>query len=268
MSHSELMAFMENLAMLVIPLYAHRFPKIGSLYTGTDPDPSYDSTSAVSTPTPLHHFPRSLALTPVPTQTNFNKRLQTDFHIGPIISWPFFGSGRGELKHPDEINRGPWSSTHDYFTACAQREMIGVVLENEGKAAPHRLHLDPDEIHSSRHHHMEALPGDESDNSDEYDLEESEEEWEGPGDSMYRDYRRMQRTTFLVSHLQQREEKVKAEMERFTELMERLVAALHEEHGDRTEEFALDCPDLSLENVFVDPNDVTKIVSNLLGKSL
>ena len=78
----------------------------------------------------------------------------------------------------------------------------------------------------------------------------------------------MQRTTFLVSHLQQREEKVKAEMERFTELMERLVAALHEEHGDRTEEFALDCHDLSLENVFVDPNDVTKIVSNLLGKSL
>lgn len=253
---------MENLAMLVIPLYAHRFPKIGSLYTGSDPDPVYDSTSAVPTPTANHHFPRSVALTPVPTQSTF-KRLQTEFHVGPIISWPFFGSGRGELKHPDEINRGPWQTTHEYLMACVQREMNGVVLENEGKAAPHRLHLDPDEIHSSRHHHMEAVPGDESDNSDEYDWEESEEEWEGPGDSMYRDYRRMQRTTFLVAHLKQREEKVKEEMTRFVKLMERLDSALHGESGGATEEFALDCHDLSLENVFVDENDVTKIVSDL-----
>jgi hypothetical protein len=39
---------------------------------------------------------------------------------------------------------------------------------------------------------LTAVPGDESDESDEWDLQASEEEWEGPGDLMYRDYRRVE----------------------------------------------------------------------------
>jgi hypothetical protein len=70
-------------------------------------------------------------------------------------------------------------------------------MENEGRCAPHKLHLDPDEIPSSRYHRLRKVDGDESDESDESDkwgLDESEEdEWEGPGDLRYDygDYRRM-----------------------------------------------------------------------------
>ena len=85
-------------------------------------------------------------------------------------------------------------------------------LENEGKAVPHRLHLDPDEIRASQHHHLQAVPEDESNESNEWELEESEEEWDGPGDAMYRDYRRMQHSTSLVAHLHQREAIVREEM--------------------------------------------------------
>jgi hypothetical protein len=159
--------------------------------------------------------------------------------------------------HPHELNRGPWSSTRSYFASCAEREISGVIRENEGRSAPHRLHLDPDEILSSRHHRMRAVPGDESDESDEWDLEESEDEWEGPGDAMYRDYRRMQRSTFLVAHLSQREEQVRKEMARWTSLMERLRKLTV---SDADEQFGLDCHDLSLDNIFVDAVDNSKIV--------
>jgi len=189
------------------------------------------------------------------------KTTQQEYHIGPIISWPFFGSNRGDLSHPNEINRGPWSSTSSYFDSCVEREINGVILESEGRAAPHRLHLDPDEIKASRHHHIRAVPGDESDDSDEWDLEESEEEWEGPGDAMYRDYRRMQRTTFLVSHIHQRKEYVKKEMARWRRLIDRLLKQLDKGKMKDPEEFGLDCHDLSLENVFVDEKDNYKIVS-------
>jgi hypothetical protein len=121
------------------------------------------------------------------------------------------------------------------------------------------LHLDPDEVLSSRHHKLRAVPGDESDDSDEYNMEESDEEWEGPGSAIYRDYRRNQRSTFLVAHLNRREQAVKREMGRWRHLMERLTRQVQKE-GVR-EEFALDCHDLSLENLFVDPEDPTTIVS-------
>jgi len=140
--------------------------------------------------------------------------------------------------------------------SCAHREIAGVVRENEGKAAPHKLHLDPDEIRSSWHHQIKAVPGDESDDSDEWDLEESECEWEGPGDAMYRDYRRMQRSTFLVAHLAQREALVRQEMARWMDLMERLSRLIK---VDTPEEFGLDCHDLNLENIFVDRDDPSKI---------
>jgi hypothetical protein len=143
--------------------------------------------------------------------------------------------------------------------SCAEREIAGVIRENEGKSAPHRLHLDPAEIMASRHHHLNALPGDKSDDSDEWDLEESEEEWEGPGDAMYRDYRRMQRSTFLVAHMATREHSVRNEMQRWMRLMERLGISTDQTHA---EEFGLDCHDLSLENIFVDEHDSAKIVGS------
>jgi hypothetical protein len=137
-------------------------------------------------------------------------------------------------------------------------------MENEGRCAPHKLHLDPDEIRSSRYHRLRKVDGDESDESDEWGLDESDEdEWEGPGDLRYDygDYRRMQRSAFLVSVLKEREDKVREEMRRWVNVMERLRALV--EKGNQ-EEFALDCHDLSLENVFVDEKDHTKIVSGLL----
>ncbi|KAH8097079.1 hypothetical protein BXZ70DRAFT_895477 [Cristinia sonorae] len=276
LSHSQLLTLMENMAMLLIPLFGHRFPKIGSLYLDAEPDVDSESTPTVPTPTATqytptatHYIPR-FAMTPTltPRHSGLSRQLgKTEYHVGPIISWPFFGSNRGELEHPHEINRGPWPSTYSYLISCVDREITGVIRENEGKAAPHKLHLDPDEVHSSRHHHTQALPGDSSDKSDEWDWEESEEEWEGPGDTMYRDYRRMQRSTFLVAHMKEREERVREEMSRFVSLMEKLGVQRREEgvggggDGGTGEEFALDCHDLSLENVFVDENDPSKITS-------
>jgi hypothetical protein len=61
-----------------------------------------------------------------------------------------------------------------------------------------------------------------------------------------RNHRWMQRSAFLVSVLKEREDK-------------RAVV----EKGNQ-EEFALDCHNLSLENVFVDEKDHTKIVSGVL----
>lgn len=266
MSYTELIGLMRNVVAILLPLYALRFPRLGSLYDGADPQPMEDRVlpSSQATPTATQRLPRTLSMAPL---TDADKQAcsaapRSEFHVGPIVSWPFFGSNRGDLAHPDEINRGPWTSTHAYLSACADREITGVVLENEGKTAPHHLHLDPDEILSSRHHKMSALSGDVSDTSDEWDWEESQAEWDGPGHRMYEDYRRMQRSTFLVAHLQQREQKVKEEMERFIHLMERLgVANCEKDASAAPEEFALDCHDLNLENVFVDPHDVSKIVS-------
>jgi hypothetical protein len=104
------------------------------------------------------------------------------------------------------------------------------------------------------------VPGDRSDDSDEWDIEESEEEWDGPGDTMYRDYRRHQRCTFLVAHLNDREQNVRGEMNRWKQMMERLMALIESPSG-RPEQFSFDLHDLSLENIFVDTKDHSKIVS-------
>ncbi|KAF8662777.1 hypothetical protein AX14_007012 [Amanita brunnescens Koide BX004] len=209
LGYNELVKLCTNLASIIIPLFSHRFSEIGSLYFG--PNPHIAAGSSAATPRAVEYayaamaFGKNITIPTNPVSSiildDSEKHTKSKFHIGPIVSWPFFGSGRGELSHPTEINRGPWSSSKEYLASCAHREVVGVVRENEGKAAPHKLHLDPDEIRSSWHHQMKAVPGDESDDSDEWDLEESEGEWEGPGDAMYRDYRRMQRTTFLVAHL-------------------------------------------------------------------
>ncbi|KIM74140.1 hypothetical protein PILCRDRAFT_828561 [Piloderma croceum F 1598] len=262
MPHDKLVGLLRNIALLMLPLFSHRFPHLGSLYF----NPSEEPTSTVATPIPrsLHYsFSSQLSMTkasdvstpkPQPRPPIVSQKTVTpsQIHVGPIVSWPFFGSNRGD---DTDIDRGPWSSTYAYLTSCMEREITGVIRETEGKAAPHRLHLDPDEINSSRHHHIQAVPGDQSDDSEEWDLEESEEEWDGPGDTMYRDYRRMQRSTFLVAHAVQREQAVRTEMERWITVMMRLGAG--GEPG--TEVFGLDCHDLSLENIFVDDNDHSKI---------
>lgn len=183
MPYNELTALVDNIASMLLPLFAHRFPSIGSLYLGPDPDPVPELSSTAPTPTVTSYKPQfAFRASPAPAASSTSSTpaaSSSEFHVGPIVSWPFFGSHRGELAHPTEIDRGPWRSTHAYLVACAEREVRGVILEHEGKAAPHRLHLDPGEIAASRHHHVEALPGDESDTSDEWDWEESEGEWEG-----------------------------------------------------------------------------------------
>ncbi|KAF9029134.1 hypothetical protein BDZ89DRAFT_1065660 [Hymenopellis radicata] len=266
--YSQLVTLLQNVAKIILPLFAHRFTQLGSLYIGPSP-PSTPALSNLPTPKAIQTYYSAFPFSPTLAMSSSSPspgvaatpRPQTQFHIGPIISWPFFGSNRGDLSHPNEINRGPWFTTQEYLDSCVQREVTGVIRENEGKAAPHKLHLDPDEIMSSRHHHLQAVPGDQSDDSDEWDLEESEAEWDGPGDAMYRDYRRMQRSTFLIAHLDQRVQRVKAEMQRWMALMTRLrnkVSKLGAEDG-ADELFGLDCHDLSLENVFVDDEDPTKI---------
>jgi hypothetical protein len=54
-------------------------------------------------------------------------------------------------------------------------------------------------------------------------------------------------------------------MGRWMEIMERLIGLLDKKDGP--EEFALDCHDLSLENIFVDERDHTSIVSNFISFS-
>ncbi|KAF8189412.1 hypothetical protein BJ912DRAFT_966855 [Pholiota molesta] len=270
--YSDLVKLLKNVAAIIIPLFSHRFKAIGSLYFG--PESEFSPPIGSGTPTPkaiadrYSAFPFSPTLgvagfTPTPKASSLSlstpQHIPNAYHVGPIISWAFFGSNRGELKHPTELNRGPWTTTESYLASCVTREINGVIWENEGKSAPHRLHLDPDEIRSSRHHRLRAVPGDESDESDEWNLSESEDEWEGPGDAMYRDYRRMQRSTFLVAHMAEREQTVRKEMGRWMSMMERLGALLKQREGP--EEFGLDCHDLSLENIFVDEKDNTTITA-------
>ncbi|KAF8799492.1 hypothetical protein BYT27DRAFT_7120349 [Phlegmacium glaucopus] len=271
LAYNNLVKLLKNLAAIIIPIFSHRFTEIGSLYFG--PNPRLTLSSRVQTPKAFPDLYSAFPFSPTLAMSNFTnvtpkpstscvpilQSTMREYHIGPIISWPFFGSNRGELTHPDELNRGPWPTAESYLASCAEREINGVIRENEGKSAPHRLHLDPDEIISSRHHRLRAVPGDESDDSDEWNLEESEDEWEGPGDAMYRDYRRMQRSTFLVAHTKQREDAVRKEMGRWMNVMDHLVKEVKKGSGD--DEFGLDCHDLSLENIFVDENDNTTITS-------
>jgi hypothetical protein len=282
MAHTELVKLLDNIAGLIIPLFAHRFPLLGSLYFSSSPSLSLSvngATSVTRTASAQSITSSSAAQTPKASQMRNRSYFQLtpltpvlpppalcpptpvgqEVHVGPIVSWPFFGSNRGDLT---SLDRGPWSSTHTYLLSCATREISSVISENEGKSAPHRLHLDPDEVQSSRHHRLRAVPDDQSDDSDEWGLEESEEEEdEGVGWKMYEDYRRMQRGTFLVAHMERKVEKVREDMDRWIRIMEKLGVggASGEDEGEQ-EEFGLDLHDLSLENIFVDIEDPSKIV--------
>lgn len=249
---------------------------------------------------------------------------ETKFHVGPIISWPFFGSHRGELSHATpipEIDRGPWRSTAAYLKACVEREAQGVARENEGRAKPHRLHLDPDEVvprgrskgkrgeyvwgygfvkrarlagygegddlddlGEVEEEHGENVSGSETPSDDRDSDSDSDGGSPTPSinsdsdeDMMYRDYRRFQRSTFLVAELSRRERCVRSEMGRWKKCVEGMEKVLREviervqgregwhKEGvggpaDEGEMFGLDCHDLSLDNVFVDVHDPSKIV--------
>ncbi|KAF7349426.1 hypothetical protein MSAN_01732500 [Mycena sanguinolenta] len=292
LSYAQLVKLVDSLAKLVIPLFGHRFQKIGSLYLGPDPTAPRAPSPPSNSPTPTLTrastltmsslssafssmmetprasqaqeayvaFPFTPTLTPraPPLSASSAAKPETEYHVGPIISWPFFGSFRGDLPSVPEpaspmsyVPRGPFPTTAAYFAACVEREVLAVQRENAGSAAGHKLHLDPAEILSSRHHRVVGVEGDESDDSDEWGMEESEDEWEGPGDTMYRDYRRGHRGAFLVAHTLKRENSVRNELGRWM----RRGGAKHDKDGEGEEEFALDAHDLSLENVFVDPKD-------------
>ncbi|KAJ6484473.1 hypothetical protein C8R47DRAFT_980813 [Mycena vitilis] len=295
LSYAQLVRLLDTLARLMVPLFGHRFAQIGSLYDGLDPTPPPPTNPSTSTPTPTAPGlpPPPLPLSPwnsagaTPTLTRASSLFAqsqeddrdadtptprasyqyaaprgTPFHVGPIVSWPFFGTHRGLLPSPSAVPRGPFSTSAAYVEACVEREVKAVQREGAGEAAAHRLHLDPGEVASSRHHRLELVPGDESDESDEWGLEESEEEdnEEGPGDVMYRDYRRAVRGTFLVRDVLRREEAVRGEMARWARVTERLEAEWRDGAARAgipggPEEFALDAHDLSLENVFVDEDD-------------
>jgi hypothetical protein len=65
----------------------------------------------------------------------------------------------------------------------------------------------------------------------------------------------MQRSASLISVLKEREDKVRDEIRRWGNVLERLRGVV--EKGNY-EEFALDCHDLSLENIFVGEKEHTK----------
>lgn len=310
------------------------------------PTPTITSTRGVEfsiasgLPTPTR-TPASLL--PISRQSSGPKAVgpnppEPDFHIGPIISWPFFGSHRGDLGSP-EIDRGPWRSSDAYLRACVTREVNGVKRENEGRARPHRLHLDPDDVAGRKKtqgegefvwgfgyvkkSRLEGYGADEdvggvtgsetpSVDRDEAGLEDDDDDSDDSDDGtaslnsdsdedvMYRDYRRYQRSTFLIAELSRRVQRVEGEMTRWKRCIKAMEGVLEEvlekggvdviegvskvatreireDDGWRKEgvggarrsdagggvaqEFALDCHDLSLENVFVDENDPSKIVS-------
>jgi hypothetical protein len=160
-----------------------------------------------------------------------------EFYAGPIVSWPFFGEGRGEM---DDIDRGPWKTEMEYLTACTQREIKGIQKESQGWGPTHRPHLPPES------HNLSA-----SSDSDDSDSDTSEE------DIMYRDYRLTQRSSLLIAHHNTRLDQCEEDMQRFLKHMSETLGV-----DDKDPEFApfsMFLHDLSAANIFVDNEDHTEI---------
>ncbi|CAE6456644.1 unnamed protein product [Rhizoctonia solani] len=142
------------------------------------PSPLHES--AVLPPSPLSSPLPSPAPAAAGPSTSGSKR--SDFYVGPIVAWPFFGGGRGELPSvdrptiplsdspasnkapedpppsptthdPDEIDRGPFPTFDSYSRACVRREVEGVRREQEKAGAAHKPHLLPASEERSHHHH-------------------------------------------------------------------------------------------------------------------
>lgn len=240
---------MANLASHILSLFKHRFNAIGSLYSDLNPavPPSIPQTPVVSRPgtprlrSPLGMRPPITRFSSIPSPVQappdpFSQlELPISFSVGPIVSWPFFGEGRG-VQH---LDRGPWSSIEQYLVACCEREIDAVRKESEGRVASHRPHLPP------------AAGVSAPSSSDEEDSDE--------GDIYYRDYRTRQRTSLLVAHAVQRVETIRYEMDQFLRYMRNLgVGALKR---DELDAFTFDPHDLSSANIFVDEDDPSEIVS-------
>jgi hypothetical protein len=243
-----------NLAQHILTLFSHRFNAIGSLYSSVNPavPPSIPQTPLGSHPgtprvgptrRPSHSRPDGLQRMSSTDGTDGgpsrprsqSSLLPVAFTVAQIVSWPFFGEGRGV----QDLDRGPWSTFEAYLRACCDREIDAVQKECEGRAASHRPHLPPEEGHSAP--------------------SSSDEEHSDDGEVYYRDYRTRQRTSLLVAHAYARVGVVRQEMERFLKYMRDLGCGGLKR--DELDAFSFDLHDLSLDNIFVDQNDHTTIVS-------
>lgn len=236
-----------NLAQHILTIFSHRFNAIGSLYSSANPavPPSVPQTPLGSRPgTPRPGLIRQPSYSRPAAPQRMRSADGTDggppqppatFMVGPIVSWPFFGEGRGV----QDLDRGPWSTFVAYLRSCCDREVDAVQKECEGRAASHRPHLPPEEGHSA------------PSSSDEEDSDD--------GEVYYRDYRTRQRTSLLVAHAHARVGVVRREMERFLKYMRDLGCGNLKR--DDLDAFSFDLHDLSLDNIFVDANDHTTIVS-------
>jgi hypothetical protein len=240
--------FLGNLASHMLTLFKHRFNAIGSLYSSRNPPvpPSVPHTPAVTRPgTPRLRTRSNLGARPPLTRLNSIPSpilppssptipAPITFTVGPIVSWPFFGEGRGL----QDLNRGPWPNFENYLVACCEREIDTVRRESEGRITSHRPHRPPEAGTSAP--------------------SSSDEDDEDDGEIYYRDYRTMQRSSLLVSYAFQRVETVRMEMDQFKKYMRNLgVGALKK---DELDAFSFDLHDLSLTNIFVDEDDHAEIV--------
>jgi hypothetical protein len=268
-------ALLESLAKIVLKVSKLRFPGIGSIYGSTSWEESKGIIGVGS----------SGGKIPIPSSSSSSvpgaKQSNQSFTLGPIISWPFFGSTRGLLPQ-SLLHRGPWRSTGDYLEACSKREVDDVIRENEGRVKGRRPMRRP-RMRNGRGED-EGAEESEGGSAEEEEVAEGEIEVDGeegqstslgsspvstsssldphedPEDTFYRDYRASQRSTFLVAHTGARERSVRGEMSVVLGVFGRLLREWEDVCGE--EEFGIDLHDLSRENVFVDPDDWTKVVSD------
>ncbi|KAB5590838.1 hypothetical protein CTheo_5707 [Ceratobasidium theobromae] len=144
------------------------------------PSPLHES-AVLLPPSPSSPSPVASSAPPTPASVSLTPK-RSDFYVGPIVAWPFFGSGRGELPSvdrptiplfpfphannapenpppspgvhdPDEIDRGPFPTFASYARACVKREVEGVRREQEKAGAAHKPHLIPASEVRGHHHH-------------------------------------------------------------------------------------------------------------------
>jgi hypothetical protein len=244
---------MTNLASIILRISNLRFPGIGSIYLPTihSQQPTITKAIPISTPNQDSHD----------NSYSFN----VSYILGPIISWPFFGSSRGLQS---SLNRGPWRSTDSYLESCAQREVEDVIRENEGRVKGKKPMRMPS---SGRSVEVNDSPGEREVGTDLFRYQSlggspspssstSSLELEDPADTFYRDYRASQRSSYLVALTNSREVSVRDEMEvalgAFAKLLEELEKA---NTGTAAQQFGLDLHDLSRDNIFVDEDDHSKV---------
>ena len=294
LNDTELRALLRNLARLIIPLFAHRFPQSGSLYqtaaSAPKPTPPVSSSGLSSTSSSPSGTP-----SPLPSHDLDTKK---GFIVGPIVSWPFFGEGRGDLDST-EIDRGPWTSEREYIEACARREIDTVRREAAGTEKGHRPHLPPksklrgrgsaSRTHSRSTTAVSSLRGlsqfppspssssfsgrrgvghtpvtsNESDSDSDSSVASSGASESSEEGNFYRDYRFNLRSSLLVAQHAARLQSVTNDMDRFMRYMTELGI---DEDDPEFAPFTFHAHDLSLANIFVDPEDHSTIVNSFCSR--